>query len=352
MRVLIVEDETQLAQALARGLRRHGFTVDLAADGGAGLHKASVVDYDAVVLDRDLPVLHGDEVCRRLNESGATARILMLTAAGGLEDLVDGLDLGADDYLVKPVRLAELTARLRALGRRGGAPAPAVLRHGDLELDPGRLTAARAGRELELSPREFAVLELLVRAEGRLVSAEEMLDRAWDENADPFTSVVRVVVSRLRREARRAGSDRDGAGQGVPDPVRRASIRVRLTLWVAGLVTVSGAIVVVAVVALGGRFLHDAARPAPLPPGVPPGSPLAARLNQGQRGQAARSALNEAELVGLCARSGCSRSARSGSAGRWRAGWCARCTCWPRRRTRSRTRRSTAGSGSRGRRTS
>ena len=207
MRVLIVEDETQLAQTLARGLRRHGFTVDLAADGGAGLHKASVVDYDAVVLDRDLPVLHGDEVCRRLNESGATARILMLTAAGELEDLVDGLDLGADDYLVKPVRLAELTARLRALGRRGGAPAPAVLRHGDLELDPGRLTAARTGRELELSPREFAVLELLVRAEGRLVSAEELLDKAWDENADPFTSVVRVVVSRLRRKL------------GEPDPI-------------------------------------------------------------------------------------------------------------------------------------
>jgi len=207
MRVLIVEDETQLAQALARGLRRHGFTVDLAGDGGSGLRKASVVDYDAIVLDRDLPVLHGDEVCRRLNADGASARILMLTAAGELEDLVDGLDLGADDYLVKPVRLAELTARLRALGRRGGTPAPAVLRHGDLELDPGRLAAARAGRELELSPREFAVLELLVRAEGRLVSAEELLDKAWDENADPFTSVVRVVMSRLRRKL------------GEPDPI-------------------------------------------------------------------------------------------------------------------------------------
>lgn len=207
MRVLIVEDEIPLAQALARGLRRHGFTVDLAGDGGAGLRKAAVVPYDAIVLDRDLPVVHGDEVCRRLNADGAEARILMLTAAGELEDLVDGLDLGADDYLVKPVRLAELTARLRALGRRGGAPAPAVLRSGDLELDPGRLEASRAGRVLELSPREFAVLELLVRAEGRLVSAEELLEKAWDENADPFTSVVRVVMSRLRRKL------------GQPDPI-------------------------------------------------------------------------------------------------------------------------------------
>jgi DNA-binding response OmpR family regulator len=207
MRVLIVEDETRLAQALAQGLRRHGFTVDLAADGGAGLRKASLVDYDAIVLDRDLPVLHGDEVCRRLNAGGAEARILMLTAAGELEDLVDGLDLGADDYLVKPVRLAELTARLRALGRRGGAPAPAVLRRGELELDPGRLAASRAGRPLGLTPREFAVLELLVRAEGRIVGAEELLEKAWDENADPFTSVVRVVMSRLRRKL------------GEPDPI-------------------------------------------------------------------------------------------------------------------------------------
>jgi DNA-binding response OmpR family regulator len=207
MRVLIVEDETRLAQALARGLRRHGFTVDLAGDGAAGLRKATVVDYDAIVLDRDLPELHGDEVCRRLNDDGAEARILMLTAAGELDDLVGGLDLGADDYLVKPVRLAELTARLRALGRRGGRPAPAILRRGDLELDPGRLTAARAGRDLALTPREFAVLELLVRAEGRVVSAEELLERAWDENADPFTSVVRVIVSRLRRKL------------GEPDPI-------------------------------------------------------------------------------------------------------------------------------------
>lgn len=200
MRVLIVEDEAQLAQALARGLRRLGFTVDVALDGEAGFGKAAVIDYDTIVLDRDLPRIHGDEVCRRLNASGHPARILMLTAASELDEIVGGLDLGADDYLVKPVRLAELGARLRALGRRDVRPSPAILRSGELELDPARMTASRAGRELSLTPREFAVLELLVRAEGRLVSAEELLYRAWDENADPFTSAVRVIVSRLRRQ--------------------------------------------------------------------------------------------------------------------------------------------------------
>jgi DNA-binding response OmpR family regulator len=200
VRVLIVEDETQLAAALARGLRRSGFTVDIAHDGKEGLYKAKIVDYDAIVLDRDLPELHGDEVCARLNAAGNPARVLMLTAAGELEDLVGGLDLGADDYLVKPVRLAELSARLRALGRRTALAAPAILRYGGLELDPGRLEASLAGRALDLTPREFAVLELLVRAEGRVVSAEELLHRAWDENTDPFTSVIRVILSRLRRK--------------------------------------------------------------------------------------------------------------------------------------------------------
>jgi len=200
VRVLIVEDETELAQALARGLRRHGFTVDLAADGGDGLHKAAVIDYDAILLDRDLPVVHGDEVCRRLNGDGHPARILMLTAAGELDELVGGLDLGADDYLVKPVRLEELAARLRALNRRRAPPAPASLRHQDLTLDPARLEATRGGRPLHLTPREFAVLELLVRAGGRVVSAEELLYGAWDENADPFTSAVRVILSRLRHK--------------------------------------------------------------------------------------------------------------------------------------------------------
>ena len=200
MRILIVEDEAQLAQALARGLRKHGFTVDLAGDGESGLRKTAVVDYDAVVLDRDLPKLHGDEVCRRLGAAGHPARILMLTAAGELDDVVGGLDLGADDYLVKPVRLAELMARLRALDRRRGSAGTSLLRHGELELDPARLRATRGGREVELTLREFAVLELLVRAEGAIVSAEDLLYRAWDENADPFTTSVRVIVSRLRRK--------------------------------------------------------------------------------------------------------------------------------------------------------
>jgi DNA-binding response OmpR family regulator len=200
VRVLIVEDEVPLAEALARGLRRHGLTVDLAHDGGDGLRKAGLLDYDAIVLDRDLPEIHGDEVCRRLNGAGHSARILMLTAAGELDELIDGLDLGADDYLVKPVRLGELAARLRALGRRGAQPAPARLRHDDLELDPSRLEATRGGRPLTLTPREFAVLELLVRADGRVLSAEALLYQAWDENADPFTSAVRVILSRLRHK--------------------------------------------------------------------------------------------------------------------------------------------------------
>jgi DNA-binding response OmpR family regulator len=199
MRVLMVEDEAQLAQALARGLRRLGFVVDVALDGKSALRKAQLVDYDAILLDRDLPGVHGDDVCRRLTADGCSARILMLTAAAELDEIVGGLDLGADDYMVKPVRLAELAARLRALGRRQARASPALLRHGDLELDPGRLLASRAGRQLTLTPKEFAVLELLMRAEGRLVSAEELLFRAWDENADPFTSSVRVIVSRLRR---------------------------------------------------------------------------------------------------------------------------------------------------------
>jgi DNA-binding response OmpR family regulator len=200
MRLLVVEDEEQLAQALARGLRRLGFTVDVACDGDSGLRKTAVVEYDAVVLDRDLPTVHGDEVCRRLNASGYSARVLMLTAAGDLDDVVEGLDIGADDYLVKPVRLAELAARLRALGRRAQRPAAAELRYGELQLDPGRAAATRAGRPLELTPREYAVLELLVRADGRIVSAEDLLYRAWDENADPFTASVRVLLSRLRRK--------------------------------------------------------------------------------------------------------------------------------------------------------
>jgi two-component system, OmpR family, response regulator VanR len=198
VRILVVEDEPDLLETLQQGLHRRGFTVDVARDGAEALRKVHLGEYDVIVLDRDLPAVHGDEVCRRLNSAGNTARIIMVTAASSLDDLTEGLDLGADDYLVKPFRFAELTARLRALGRRSGAPAPAVISRGDLTFDPGRGSVRRAGREIALTHRELGVLELLLRADGRIVSAEELLERVWDEHADPFTSSVRVIMSRLR----------------------------------------------------------------------------------------------------------------------------------------------------------
>lgn len=198
MRLLIVEDETALAESLSKGLRRRGFAVDVAHDGQSGLDRALVTDYDVIVLDRDLPRVHGDEVCRRLNAEGRRARILMLTAAASLDELVHGLALGADDYLIKPFRFAELVARVGALARRDATPVSAILRAGDLEIDPDRQVARRAGVGLRLTARELAVLEILVSAAGRVVSAEELIERAWDELADPFTTSVRVIVSRLR----------------------------------------------------------------------------------------------------------------------------------------------------------
>lgn len=200
VRILLVEDDRPLREALARGLRERGLTVDVAVDGTSGQEKAEINDYDVVVLDRDLPGLHGDEICRRLNASGSTARILMLTAAASLDDLTEGLDLGADDYLVKPFRFPELAARVRALGRRAGPPQPTVLRRHDIELDPARGVVTRGGRGLALTHRELAVLELLMRADGQIVSAERLLEKVWDEYADPFTSSVRVIMSRLRRK--------------------------------------------------------------------------------------------------------------------------------------------------------
>jgi DNA-binding response OmpR family regulator len=200
MRVLIAEDERRLADAIARGLRREGMAVDLAPDGSDALVKARVVRYDVLVLDRDLPEVHGDDVCRTVRDEQPETGILMVTAAGALEDLVQGLSLGADDYLAKPFRFAELVARIHALARRATPSRPPVLRHDDLELDPARRTLTRAGQPIELTRKEFAVLETLMGADGATVSAEELLERVWDEHTDPFTNVVRMTIMTLRRK--------------------------------------------------------------------------------------------------------------------------------------------------------
>ncbi len=200
MRVLIAEDERRLADAIARGLRREGMAVDLAPDGSEALIKARVIRYDVMVLDRDLPVLHGDEVCRQLRDERPETGILMLTAAGALDDLVDGLSLGADDYLTKPFRFAELVARIRALGRRSSPARPALMQHADVELDPARRAVTRGGEPIELARKELAVLETLMAADGATVSAEQLLERVWDEHTDPFTNVVRMTIMTLRRK--------------------------------------------------------------------------------------------------------------------------------------------------------
>jgi DNA-binding response OmpR family regulator len=199
MRVLIAEDEHRVAEAVARGLRREGMAVDLAADGESALFKARVHDYDALVLDRELPELHGDEVCRTIRSERPELKILMLTAARGTDDLVDGLALGADDYLGKPFAFPELVARVRALARRAPSTPP-VMRRGDLTVDRARHRASRGTRELWLTRKEFGVLEILVAADGAVVSAEEMLEHVWDEHADPFSTVVSVTIARLRRK--------------------------------------------------------------------------------------------------------------------------------------------------------
>jgi len=198
MRILLVEDHQELAETVADVLRSEGMAVDVALDGQAALDRAAVNDYDVIVLDRDLPGVPGDEVCRSLAAGASPARVLMLTAAGSVEDRVDGLELGADDYLPKPFAFTELVARIRAVCRRCGPPLPAILGCADLRLDPARRTAIRAGRRLALSPKEFAVLEYLMAAGGRIVPAEELLERVWDEAADPFTATVKVTVGRLR----------------------------------------------------------------------------------------------------------------------------------------------------------
>jgi DNA-binding response OmpR family regulator len=200
MRVLVVEDDTELADAIATGLRQEQMAVDIANDGTTGLERALFTDYDVVVLDRDLPGRHGDDVCAGLVQAGCRSRVLMLTAAATVEDRVDGLGLGADDYLTKPFAFAEFVARLRALLRRAQPALAPVLEAADLRLDPARRFAMRAGRPLDLGPKEFGVLEVLLAAQGRVVSAEELLERVWDEMADPFTTAVKVTMSRLRRK--------------------------------------------------------------------------------------------------------------------------------------------------------
>jgi two-component system, OmpR family, response regulator VanR len=200
MRILVSEDEPHVAAAIARGLQREGAAVDVAGDGERTLFLARVYPYDVVVLDRDLPVVHGDDVCRALNAERPATKVLMLTASASPEDLVDGLRIGADDYLVKPFRFDELVARVHALARRAGVARPAVLRCGDLVLDPARRLASRAGREVDLSPKEFGVMVELMAADGAVVSAEELLERVWDANTDPFTNTVRMTVMKLRRK--------------------------------------------------------------------------------------------------------------------------------------------------------
>ena len=199
MRVLVVEDEELMAEAVATGLRRNGMAVDIACNGEVALEKALINRYDVVVLDRDLPVVHGDDVCRDL-VSSSDARILMLTASTAVPERVEGLNLGADDYLGKPFAFAELVARVQALGRRSQPALPPVLVHGDLTLDRGRRLVTRAGKPVSLSRKEFGVLEVLLSAQGAVVSAEDLLEKVWDEFTDPFTNTVRVTMMSLRRK--------------------------------------------------------------------------------------------------------------------------------------------------------
>jgi DNA-binding response OmpR family regulator len=200
VRVLVVEDERVLADAIATGLRRETLAVDIAYDGAGALERTSVNEYDVVVLDRDLPKVHGDEVCRQLVAERNPARILMLTAAGDLDDKVEGLSIGADDYLAKPFAFAELVARVRALGRRAAVPLPPVLERSGITLDSARRAVSRDGVPIDLTRKEFAVLEVLLRAEGAVVSSEQLLEKAWDEHIDPFTNVVRVTMMTLRKK--------------------------------------------------------------------------------------------------------------------------------------------------------
>jgi DNA-binding response OmpR family regulator len=218
VRILIVEDEEPLADAIARGLRREGMAVDVALDGDEGHEKASVTRYDVVVLDRDLPGMPGDELCREIVASGALTRVIMLTASGSVADRVEGLSIGADDYLAKPFAFDELVARVRALARRATPVTPPVLRAGDVELDPARRTVTRGGQQVDLTRKEFGVLEVLLAAAGSVVSSEELLERVWDEHADPFTTTVRVTVMTLRKKLGEPGIIDTVVGSGYRVP--------------------------------------------------------------------------------------------------------------------------------------
>ncbi|MCF3135699.1 response regulator transcription factor [Streptomyces olivochromogenes] len=218
MRILVVEDEEMLADAIVRGLRQEAFAVDVVHDGEAALERLAVNAYDVVVLDRDLPRLHGDEVCRQTVASGTDVRILMLTVSTTVAEKVAGLSIGADDYLPKPFAFAELVARIRALGRRARPAPPPVLERSGIRLDPHLRETYRDGRRVDLSRKEFAVLEELLRADGAPVSAEALLERVWDENIDPFTTIVRVTMRGLRRKL--------GAPQAV-ETVTGVGYRVR-----------------------------------------------------------------------------------------------------------------------------
>ena len=240
MRVLVVEDEELLAEVIAEGLRREGMAVDVVLDGGAALEHAAVHGYEVIVLDRDLPVVHGDEVCRLLSAGSYPGRILMLTASATVDDRVTGLALGADDYLPKPFAFAELVARVRALGRRAQPPVPPVLEHEGVLLDTARRSAAREGRDLRLTPKEFSVLEILMTASGRVISAEELLERAWDEHANPFTNSVRVTVMTLRRKLGGSSAHRDGSRRRLPAQLMRPTVRVRLTALYGALSLATG----------------------------------------------------------------------------------------------------------------
>ncbi|MQA61197.1 MAG: response regulator [Actinophytocola sp.] len=215
---MVVEDEQPLAEAVARGLRREGMAVDVAFNGDDGHEKAMITRYDVVVLDRDLPGMSGDKLCEEIVASGELSRVLMLTASGAVADRVDGLSLGADDYLAKPFAFAELVARVRALARRSTPPTPPLLAAADVRLDPAKRTVRRDGGPIELTRKEFGVLEVLLSAGGGVVSSEELLERVWDENADPFTTTVRVTVMTLRKKLGEPGIIETVVGSGYRVP--------------------------------------------------------------------------------------------------------------------------------------